>query len=170
MVYTEIGKKIRELRKENGLTLKLLSTMTGAHVGYLSNIETGARTPSLDMLKSIAEALNTTVGELVSGKAELSEAVEDFYYADDNQMDEIIAKEKATLMESSLQIANVSEVKEHIIPPEFAIADEARAYIKMHAIFGSGGFDVNKMSDEEVINFANEMLRQAELISYKYKK
>lgn len=42
--------------------------------------------------------------------------------------------------------------------------------LKQPAIFGFGGFDINKMSDEEILDFANELLRQLKLISYKYKK
>ena len=42
--------------------------------------------------------------------------------------------------------------------------------LKQPAIMGYGGFDVEKLSDEELIDFANELLNQMKLISYKYKK
>ena len=58
----------------------------------------------------------------------------------------------------------------YIVPVEFIDPEEARKYIGMHAIFGSEGFRLDRMNDEEVIRFANELLRQMELISYKYKK
>lgn len=67
-------------------------------------------------------------------------------------------------------VINKSSSNTVIIPNEFTIPEDARSYIKMHAIFGSGGFDVNKMSDEQVLEFANEMLKQVELIGFKYKK
>jgi len=35
---------------------------------------------------------------------------------------------------------------------------------------GFGGFDINKMEDGEIVEFANELLRQLQLLSYKYKK
>lgn len=56
------------------------------------------------------------------------------------------------------------------IPEEFTNPEEAREYIGMHTIFGSDGFRADLMSDEDILDFANEMLRQAKLISYKYKK
>ena len=34
----------------------------------------------------------------------------------------------------------------------------------------NGGYDATKLSDEEIIDFANDLLQQIELISYKYKK
>lgn len=57
------------------------------------------------------------------------------------------------------------------LPTEFETPEEAMEFIlKQPAIMGFGGFDIEKMSDEEVLEFANELLRQLQLISYKYKK
>ena len=54
---------------------------------------------------------------------------------------------------------------------EFKTAEEAVQYIlKENSIAAYGGYDINKMTDDEIIEFANELLRQIELISYKYKK
>ncbi|MEG2342465.1 MAG: helix-turn-helix domain-containing protein [Bacilli bacterium] len=55
-----------------------------------------------------------------------------------------------------------------IIPEKFTDANEARSYVMKHQIFGYGGFDPFKITDEDILNFANEMLNQAELLSYKY--
>jgi len=53
----------------------------------------------------------------------------------------------------------------------FNTPEEAIKFIlEQNVIMGFGGFDVNRMSDEEVVEFANELLRQLKLISYKYKK
>jgi transcriptional regulator with XRE-family HTH domain len=57
------------------------------------------------------------------------------------------------------------------LPPEFKTPEEAMKFIlEQNVIMGFGGFDINKMNDEEIIEFANELLRQLKLISYKYKK
>jgi len=54
---------------------------------------------------------------------------------------------------------------------EFKTAETAMKFIlKQPAVMGFGGFDINKMTDEEIVEFANELLRQLKLISYKYKK
>ncbi len=53
----------------------------------------------------------------------------------------------------------------------FSTPEEAMKFIiEQPAIMGFGGFDISKMSDDEIIEFANELLRQLKLISYKYKK
>lgn len=57
-----------------------------------------------------------------------------------------------------------------VIPEKFTNAIDARAYVTSHQIFGFGGFEPNKMSDEDILNFANEMIDQAELLGLKYTK
>jgi len=63
------------------------------------------------------------------------------------------------------------ETDQEEIPIYFTSAQKAMEFIlKQPAIMGFGGFDVTKMQDEEVVEFANELLRQLQLLSYKYKK
>jgi transcriptional regulator with XRE-family HTH domain len=56
------------------------------------------------------------------------------------------------------------------VPTEFINANEARAYVNMHQIFGAHGFNANKLDDNEILEFANELLKQMEMVSFKYKK
>lgn len=60
--------------------------------------------------------------------------------------------------------------EKYIVPEEFTNTDEAREYINKHQIFGSGGFDSDKLDDEEILEFANALLEQMKMVSYKYKK
>lgn len=58
-----------------------------------------------------------------------------------------------------------------VIPDDFSTPEEAMQFIlKDNTIMGFGGFDINKLSDEEVVEFANELLNQLRILSYKYKK
>lgn len=57
------------------------------------------------------------------------------------------------------------------LPEQFDSAEDAIKFIlNQNVIMGFGGFDVNTMSDEEVLEFANELLNQLRILSYKYKK
>lgn len=56
------------------------------------------------------------------------------------------------------------------IPEHFTNPDEAREYVNKHKIFGANGFRPERMCDEEILEFANALLEQMELLSYKYKK
>lgn len=67
---SNVGPRIREMRKINGMTLQELSEFTGLSVGHLSQIERGMASPTLASLGKIAETLETTVSHLVSGPDE----------------------------------------------------------------------------------------------------
>lgn len=59
--------RIRELRTQQSLTLKDLSGKTGLSVSYLSDIERGRTTPSLNTLEALAGAFGISVTDLLSG-------------------------------------------------------------------------------------------------------
>lgn len=62
-----MGKRIKQLRKENRLTQERLALMVGIERSHLSRIESGDRNPSFDLLEKIAESLGTTLSELFEG-------------------------------------------------------------------------------------------------------
>lgn len=66
-----VGKRIKELRKEKGLSLKDLSKRTGISISFLSDIENRRSNPSLDRLKDIAKGLDTTVSYLLDEVTDL---------------------------------------------------------------------------------------------------
>jgi len=61
-----IQKRIREYRKERGLTLRQLAEKVGCTASYLSQLEKGLTVPSLSMVGRLAAALNITVIDLFS--------------------------------------------------------------------------------------------------------
>ena len=110
----------------------------------LSDILSGKNTsPKTDTLQRIADTLNVPIS----------------YFFDEER--EELKKE-----------TNLKTIKNDfpIVPEHFTDPEEARAYVTKHQIFGYGGFDPYKMSDEDILNFANEMINQAELLGYKYMK
>lgn len=60
-----VGERIKALRQERKLTLRELSQKADISISFLSDIENGRSNPSLERLKAIAEALNTTVSYLL---------------------------------------------------------------------------------------------------------
>lgn len=73
------------------------------------------------------------------------------------------------LMGKSDVRSSTSLNKKTTIPIIFNNPDEAREYISSHDIFGSNGFKPDLMSDEQILEFANELLKQMEMVSYKYR-
>lgn len=128
---------------KNGWTKYRLAKESGLSQSTVHDILSGKKVnPNSNTLSKIADALGVSINEFFDEDTEETNA-------DCNK--EPIEKIMPT------------------IPTEFTNPDEARAYISKHQIFGSNGFNLNKMSDDEVLEFANELLKQMELVAYKYK-
>jgi predicted transcriptional regulator/transcriptional regulator with XRE-family HTH domain len=63
-----IGRRIRRLRAERGMTLEQLAALIDRAPSQVSMIETGKREPKLTQLQSIARALGTTIDALLEGE------------------------------------------------------------------------------------------------------
>jgi transcriptional regulator with XRE-family HTH domain len=61
-----IGKRVRERRLELGLSQRAISE-PGSSYAYISRIEAGGRSPSIEALIAIAEKLETTALALLTG-------------------------------------------------------------------------------------------------------
>jgi transcriptional regulator with XRE-family HTH domain len=69
-----IGVNIKRLREEKRITLRALAKNLNISPSFLSQIETGKATPSLDTLKNIASYLSTTVGSLIGENQQIGES------------------------------------------------------------------------------------------------
>jgi transcriptional regulator with XRE-family HTH domain len=67
----QMGKRIKKIRESFGFSIKDLSTMIGVTSSLISQIERGKAFPSIVTLKKVAEALHTTVGELIGENEDL---------------------------------------------------------------------------------------------------
>lgn len=57
----EVGREIRKIREDKGLTLKRLSEISGITISGLSQIERGVNNPSLATLAKITEVLGVSI-------------------------------------------------------------------------------------------------------------
>jgi transcriptional regulator with XRE-family HTH domain len=67
----QVGKNIKKIRKEKGLSLQQLADMINLTKGYISKIEHSDSAPPLSTLNKIANALNVELSVLTSDKMEL---------------------------------------------------------------------------------------------------
>ena len=65
-----MGNRIRELRKEKGISQAGLARVLKMSASYLAMIEGGKRIPSVELLLMIAKKLDVSVDELLYGKKE----------------------------------------------------------------------------------------------------
>ena len=63
-----LGRRVRHLRKQAGLTLDDLSAAVGTAPSQLSLIENGKREPKLSLLQGLAAALNVSIDQLLGAE------------------------------------------------------------------------------------------------------
>lgn len=64
---TEVGRRIRTLRKSRDLSIHRLAERAAISSGYLSDVERGASSPSAEKLARIAAELGVTTDYLLTG-------------------------------------------------------------------------------------------------------
>ena len=62
----KLHEKIKFLRKQKGISQAELARIIGIHTAHVSRLETGKYAPSVDVLKKLSEALETTTDNLLS--------------------------------------------------------------------------------------------------------
>lgn len=65
MDYKKLGENIKKRRKSLKITQETLADEVDLSLGYISQIETAGRVPSLSTIVKIAEQLNTSVDLLI---------------------------------------------------------------------------------------------------------
>ena len=130
----KIGEKIKELRKQKGLSVEEVADKLGVSVSTQYRYENASITKiPIDVIDKLCKILDTTTGELMGT--------------------------------SSPSDSNASEM-----PMKFDSASDAMTSIlKMPMLAAYGGYDLESMDDETMKSFANEILGQLRLVSYKYK-
>jgi transcriptional regulator with XRE-family HTH domain len=61
-----LGANLRKLREGQGLSQEALADQAGLHRTYISDIERGARNPTIIVVEKLACALGVSVGSLLS--------------------------------------------------------------------------------------------------------
>jgi transcriptional regulator with XRE-family HTH domain len=60
----ELGAKLKEIRRGQGVTLQQIADQTGLSKSFISQIETGSANPSIGSLKKITDVLGVPLGAL----------------------------------------------------------------------------------------------------------
>ena len=111
-----LGKRIREVRKQQGISQAYLAEEADVSATYISRIETAKKQVSLKVLLSIANALEVTVDELLTGN-QIYDMVQ--YQTD---IDVILADctsfEKIILIEAIRSSKGILRENTHIFFPE----------------------------------------------------
>lgn len=101
-----IGKKLKELRLQNGLTLEDLASRSELTKGFLSQVERNLTTPSIATLQDILEALGSNMSDFFHEEEEkqLTFSIQDFFVdeQEDYQIQWVIPNAQKNHMEPIL--------------------------------------------------------------------
>lgn len=97
--YKIIGERIKNKRKELNFTQENLASSLDISTFYLSKIENGKCSPTLETLALIASHLDMDLAELITGTSTLEE---DYY---NNQFSDIISKATDKQLDLILKLA-----------------------------------------------------------------
>lgn len=64
-IQQRLGDNVARLRKERGLSQEAFADHAGIHRTYISDIERGARNPTVVVVEKIAKALGVKAGSLL---------------------------------------------------------------------------------------------------------
>ena len=130
------GQRLRELRRENQLTTKELSSDLDVAQSTISRYENDLREPRRDFLEKVSSYFNVSVDYILGNT--------------DNKSDDLITPNLSTKFNS--------------------VEDAISFLLNQPTLIDFVGYDLSKLSEKEVIDFANDILKQIEVVSYKYKK
>lgn len=134
------GQRLRELRKENQMTTKDLSKALDVAQSSISRYENDLREPRRDFLENVSSYFGVTVDYILGN-------------SDDKNGEPVTNKENIEL------------------PARFKTAEDAISFLlQQPTLVAFGGYDLSKLSNNELIDFANDILQQIKIVSYKYTK
>lgn len=158
-----LGDRIKQIRENRKMGLNETAELAGISGSYLSTIENSIKkNPSMKTLEKIASALGVTVDELIKSEPISKEQLEEL----DKTIDvESLSKETKLIEDMEDKIRHAETIL------DFGTAEDALKFILTQpSLMAFGGYDLKQMSDEQIIEIANDMLFAMKLSLEKIKK
>ena len=148
-----LGDNIKNIREEKKLGLNETARLAGISPSYLSDIEKGNKTnPSMEVLQKIADALDVSIEEFFKSEPASQQELKEW---DDKYNPNGELAEQVKFIES-LQLGTPEQALKFILSqPNFM------AY---------GGYNLDDLSEEEIMDLANDMLLAMKLSIEKKRK
>lgn len=131
-----LGRRLRDRRRELGLTLADLGAAAGISVGHASSIEKGASLPSLPVLARVAHALELTLADVL--RASVSPRIVEGRI-DDQPATAQLSPEGARIRIVRARLRNGASS-----PPPVEVAGEHDVFVFVHA----GAVEIEVNDDE----------------------
>jgi transcriptional regulator with XRE-family HTH domain len=116
MKVREVGKFIRDQRRNASLSLRKLSSLAGVSNPYLSQIERGLRRPSAEILQAIGRALSISAETLYIKAGILEERTDDVDFLGTIRRDPSISEKQKQILVDLYQSFRASPEETHPAP------------------------------------------------------
>jgi len=153
-----VGINIRKLREKKGLTLRELAMNMSVSASLLSQIETGKTSPSLATLKKVADALNITIGSLISDRQESPSQI--IVRADERQKMDRGSKGMQMYLLTS------DDPNKQMEPLLFKLEEKAGSGKETYKHFGQEFILILKGAMEITLNDTNYILKKGDTIYF----
>ena len=101
----QVGRRIRELRLRQGITVEALAEAADISVQYVSEIERGKKNMTIPILRNMVQALHTSSDYLLFGRTEVDPVCETVA----RRMSSLLPVERDLVATSLLKMAQVVE-------------------------------------------------------------
>lgn len=137
-----ISKNIRYLRKQCKMSQQQLADKTGKSESAIQMWESDKRSPIMETVQQLCEIFNIDMNTLVYVDLETGSRSKNGYIADSNMIP-----------------SNISSLEEAM-----------RIIVDNPSVAFYGGYDLDKMTDEEKIEFANQIADSIKFFAKRYRK
>ena len=146
-----LGERLRISRDAKGVTQIQTSKDIKINNKTLSGYERNVSEPDFDTIKVLAEYYDVSLDYLM-GKSNIK-----------NPYNQVPGRQARRLLDKEITALD--------LPNVFKTPEEAIKFIlEQNVIMSFGGFDIDKLTDDEIVEFANSLLEHLKLLSLKYRK
>lgn len=137
-----LGSRIRNIRKNKGISINMVSKSSGVSLGYLSDLENNkSKNPSMETLQKISKALDVSVNDFFD-----SEQNKDTTVLNINEQEKLDKEARKLIDELSLSL---SRNKEHLEDEDyFAIQTAIRSTLEVIKLKNKNKYTPKKYKDK----------------------
>ena len=153
----DLGKRLKAKRKEKNISAEYLAKELGISVSTVYRYEDSSilKIP-VSTFEKMCDILGTTPAQMMGNVPEKTV--------------DIKSGKSLPLFISTVFSGTVDIKSGNDLPVNFDNPKDAMEFLlKLPTVAAYGGYDPSKMDDETMVAFANEILQQLQLVSYKYR-
>ena len=175
MIRVSVGKRIKERRKELGMTVDEVASKLGKNRATIYRYESDEiENLPITVLEPLAKILNVSPSYLMGWD---DDALNDIplallkHYQEEGMTDIEMIEAYENFKKAEMEDAKNSPQEKYIESIKLDSPEEAMKFIlQQPSLMAFGGYDLNEMSEEEIMDLANDLLFAMKLSLEKHRR